>query len=145
MLSKCFLKVGMNGWRGLVICKAIAHNLYWESASGLVVSIHPPGLTSTLLCFAQCPLVLTPSEGYIPQALLALWPLVGLGRWEAPVGDRRMEENEVGAFLPLPPCFIASVLGCGLQLQPGRPSSPAISNRISFLVPADEILTSCCC
>ena len=91
-----------------MICKATAHNVYLRSARGWLVSSHPLGLTFILLCPDQYPLVLTPSEGYIPQAPLALWPLVGLGRWEASVGERKVMESEVGVFLPFLPCFTAS-------------------------------------
>lgn len=87
----------------LITCAWEVHGAVWS----LVTLQASPSFSSALLKY---PLVLTPSEGYIPQAPLTLWPLVGLGRWEASVGERKVMESEVGVFLPFLPCL--TVLFC---------------------------------
>lgn len=78
------------------------------------------GFSSTLLWFAQHP---------HPWASFTFWLLVGFGQWQAPLGDRRVEESEVGVVLSATALLSChSSVAVDLSSCPGSPFSPAVSN-----------------
>lgn len=117
------LSEGGNEWAE--DCKAIAHKCVFGKCMRLVDLYSPPGLPSTFLWPAQRPLVLTLPAFLRPPLPLSL--LVRFCQWEVPVGDRRVVESEVGAFLPAPSLFHCHVLWLGTS----TPAQEAPSHQLS--------------